>query len=367
MPRKFPESVSSGPRPRFRPASRSNRTLLILLNLALLAWASGVRAQDATTETPDGTISGIVYAQDTSHPASQVAVSLKSHEAGVFRSILTDYDGRFEVRGLPPSTYEISIEEQGYEPFWTTAQLEGPSLKLELHLASTPSPQIPENPYTVSVRELKIPGNAHDEFNKGLESMAKKDQPGSLNHFAKAAKLFPGYFEAFYHQGVVNVNLGQLEKASQAFQKALDLSGGRYAKAVFGIGYIHYLKGMAVEAETIIRRGLVLDPNSADGYVVLGMTQLRLNRPDDAEKSAREALLRNPNLANAYLVLADCSAHKQNYREQVEDLDSYLRLEPNGPASQRVREVRDVAQRILNRMGPHEASLDPGLSDGSKP
>jgi len=352
------QGVKARPRPQLLTALRSRGTLVLFLNFALLACAARVCGQDSATPSPEGTISGIVSAQDASHPASQVALSLKSHEAGVFRSILTDYDGRFEVRGLPPGVYEISVEEQGYDPFWTTARLEGPSLKLELQLAAPPSLPSPNNPYAVSVRELKIPDNAHQEFNKGLERMAKKDQPGSLSHFTTAAKLFPGYFEAFYHQGVVETNLGHLEKATQAFQKALDLSGGRYARAVLAIGYIHYLEGMAVEAETIIRRGLVLDPNSADGYVVLGMTLLRLNRPDEAAKSAHEALIRNPNLANAYLVLADSSARKQNYREQLESLDAYLRLEPDGPARQRVQEVREVAQRIVNRMNQQNVAAN---------
>src|SRR2546430_11093245 len=38
---------------------------------------------------------------------------------------------------------------------------------------------------------------------------------------------------------------------------------------------------------------------------VLSVALSRLNRPEDAEKSAREALLRKPGFARAYLVLAD--------------------------------------------------------------
>jgi len=41
----------------------------------------------------------------------------------------------------------------------------------------------------------------------------------------------------------------------QAFQKAIDASGGRYALAEFGIGYLVYLEGKPEEAATIIRRG----------------------------------------------------------------------------------------------------------------
>ena len=130
---------------------------------------------------------------------------------------------------------------------------------------------------------------------------------------------------------------------------AAELSGGRYAQAQFGMGYLYYLQGNAAQAESITRRGLELDPDSADGYVILGMTLLRLNRVEEAERSAREALLRDPHHADAYLVLADTCARRQNYHEQIQDLDTYLKLDPAGPASKRAREVRAVAQQILDR------------------
>jgi len=337
--------------PRLRPVCRAGKSLFILLAFAFLAGSATLRAQDTETPKTDGVIFGTAYLPG-GEPASQVPLSLKSHNAGIFRSILTDYEGHFEFRGLPSGTYEFSIEEQGYEPYRSTAEFDGSSLKVDLHLSALSSPPVPANAYTISARELKIPSNAHNEFNKGLERLAKKDENGSLSHFMKAVKLFPGYFEALYHQGIVQTNLGQLEKAMQAFQKAVVLSGGRYARAMFGIGYLHYLQGDEAEAETTVRRGLEVDPNSPDGYVILGMTLLHLNRLDEAEKSAREALLRDPNTANAYLILADSSARRENYLEQIQDLDAYLRLDPNGAASKRAHEVRDVAQKLLNNSRP---------------
>ena len=325
---------------------------VLFLNMALLAYCPTVRAQTAETQRAYGSLSGTVYAQDRNHPATQVAVSIKSHEAGVFRSVLTDYDGHFEVSGLARGTYEIGIEEEGYEPLHAEATIEGPSAKVELHLKPSLSPQTPPNAYKISVRELSIPGKAHEEFNRGLDSLGKRDFATSLKHFVKAVERFPGYFEAFYHQGVVQTSLGQLEKAMQAFQKAIDLSGGRYARADFGMGYALYLEGKAGEAEAVIRRGLEVDGSSPEGFVILGMTLLRENRPDEAEKSACEVLLRNPNTANAYLVLADSFARRENYREQIQQLDSYLRLEPTGASSQRVTQVRDAAQKILAESQP---------------
>ena len=342
--------------PRFLLALRSNRTFVILVAVVLLLCTSGVRAQDPSTQgtSPqgyDGTISGTAYLSG-GQPASQVAVNLKSHDAGVFRSVLTDYDGHFEVQGLPPGTYEISIDEQSYEPYRSFAQFDGSSLQLELRLTPyEPAPAL-GNANTVSARELMIPCKAKDEYRKGLLSLAKQQFTESLSHFAKAVRAFPGYFEAFYHQGVVETDLGHPQEAMHAFQAAATLSGGRYARAEFGIGYLYYLQGNPTQAEAVTRRGLELDPNAADGYVILGMALLRLDRTDEAERSAREALVRNPNDADAYLVLADACARRQNYQEQLQDLDTYLKLNPSGPASKRVQEVRDVAQRILNRLQP---------------
>ncbi|HXY24450.1 MAG TPA: tetratricopeptide repeat protein [Candidatus Acidoferrum sp.] len=320
--------------------------ILVISCCALTLWEPGARGQALRPEQANGSISGTVYLPGKSGLASQVAVSLKSREAGIFRSVLTDYNGHFEVFGLPRGRYEISVEEAGYEPLRDNAKLDGPALNLELHLIAS-VPKTPGNAYTVSVRELKIPPRAREEFNKGLNSLARNDWAGSLLHFAKAVHQFPGYYEAVYHQGVAETNLGQLEKALETFQKAIDLSDGRYARGDFGIGYVLYLQGKASEAETIIRRGLELDANSGDGYVILGMTLLQLNRPEEAEKSAREALLRNPNLANAYLVLADTFARRRNYREQIEGLDAYLKLAPPGPVSERAQEIRQVAMKFL--------------------
>ena len=331
-----------------------NKPSVIFLSLVLLAFAATVNAQEPSPQATDGTISGIAYLPGHSQPATQVAVSLKSQSAGIFRSVLTDVDGSFEILGLPSGTYEIAIEEQGYQPLRSTVQLDGSSLKLELHLLSFGQPPAPQNANAVSVRELMIPGKAKEEYRKGLLNLAKKEFVQSLNHFTRAARAFPGYFEAFYHQGVAETGLGHNQEAMQAFQEAINLSGGRYARAQFGIGYLYYLQGKPRDAETMTRRGLEVDPNAAEGYVILGMSLLRLNRPDEAEKSAREALLRDANMANAYLILADSNARRGNYAEQINDLDSYLRLDPTGSASKRAHEVRDVAQRILKQTQPHE-------------
>lgn len=339
---------------RFPPALVLNRSLAIFLNMALFACSPSVHAQVSGTEKAGGVISGTVFFRGDNRPVGQVAISLKSHAAGIFRSILADIEGHFEVRDLPPGTYDVAVDEAGYEPVRTKVQVNGSSLKLVLYLTSTTPPQIRQKSYTVSVHELKIPGKARDEYQKGLDRLAKNDLADSLSHFTKAAVAYPDFYEAIYHMGVVEMKLGRNDEARQAFQKAIDLSGGRYAWAEFGYAYLLYLEGKAGEAESMVRKGLEVDQNSADGHVILGMTLLRLDRPDEAEKSALEALLRNPNSAEAYLILSDVYGRRRNYREQLQDLDVYLKLDPTGPAIQRVQQAREAAIRLLAGSRPQQ-------------
>jgi tetratricopeptide (TPR) repeat protein len=326
---------------------------IFFLNLALMAWIPSAEAQVNNPETTAGKISGIVLLQADGRPAGQVLINLKSDSAGISRRILTDVEGHFEVRSLPPSTYEIIVEEPGYEPSRTSALLAGPSSELVLYLRPSIS-ETHRKDYTVSVRELKIPGKARNEFQKGLDHLGKKDPAGSLSHFTKAFQTFPDYYEAYYHIGVAKMQLGQNDEAMQAFQMAIDLSGGRYARAELAFGYLLCQEGKPVEAERIIRRGLEGDEGSAEGHVILGKALLHLNRLDEAERSIHEALLRNPNSADAYLVRSDVYGRKGDYRAQLQDLDAYLKLAPNGPASQRVRQQREAALGILAQSHPQD-------------
>jgi tetratricopeptide (TPR) repeat protein len=328
---------------------------ILLLNLSAILWAPMAQAQgqvQAADVQKEGTISGTVLLKAENRPASRVAVKLISHVAGIFRSVLTDLEGHFEVRSLPASTYEVVVDEPGYAPAQTSTQFDGSSAKLMLYLEPSHVPQTRRNSYTVSTRELKIPDSARNEYAKGLGSLEKKDLEGSLNHFRKAAQKYPDYYEAFYHMGVVETRLGHVDEAKQAFQKSIDLSGGRYAWAEFGFGYVLYREGKPEEAVTLIRRGLETDEGSPEAYLILGMAQLRLKRLDEAEKSAREVLLRNPKFAQAYLVLADTYGNNHDYRQQLEALNAYLNLEPDGPENVPVRQAREVVQRIVAKPHP---------------
>ncbi len=325
------------------------------LLLGLLVCAPIVRAQITGFDRQPVEIFGTVFLEGANRPIGDIIVNIRSLTGGPFVSVLTDWSGRFHMRGLNSGVYEIVVEEAGYEPIRETLQLlRGPSPPLELYLKTGNSSPVRRTDYAVSVRELRIPVKARNAFEKGLERLAKNDAVGSRTQFLRATATFPDYYEAYYHMGVADLKLGREEEAAQAFQRAIDLSGGHYAWAQFAVGLLLCRRGEYAEANTIIREGLEVDGRSATGHLFLSVALFHLNRLEEAEKSAREALLRKPGFALAYLMLADVHGRRGEYGMQLHDLDAYLRLEPDGPPSKRVREVREVLRRIVFRTKDEE-------------
>lgn len=320
---------------------------MLVLSFALLDCPAIGNAQDTGLAGAGGRISGTVLLRGDQRPARQMSVSVRCYAAGIYNSLLTDEEGHFEVRGLPFGSCEILVDEPGYEAARASAQVEGRSKEVVIYLKSTAAGESRGNGDSVSVHELKIPGKALREFQKGLQEMARNDFDEAHAQLQKAVQAFPDYYEAYYYLGALEMRQGQREEALQAFQKSIDLSGGRYAAAEFGMGYLLYLEGKAREAEVVIRRGLEVDGNSPSGYAILGLIQLRQTQIDEAEKSAEAALRRNANYALAYLVLADVQACRKNYEMQLRELEVYLKLDPAGPAHDRVAQARE---EILKRL-----------------
>jgi tetratricopeptide (TPR) repeat protein len=345
-------SYSSSFLPRMAPNLIDTLLVMLFLGFAMIFGIPTLNGQVPESQTVTGVISGIVFSRGNNRSVANVIVSVRSDSEGISRSVLTDSAGQFEVQGIPTGQYVISIEEPGYDYFKATEQLDGASLKLLLYLVPSTSQQANQSAYTVSVRELNIPYKAQDEFRKGLEHLKKNAFQESLNHFLKATRIFKEYFEAYYHVGLVQLKLGRRDEAMQSFQESINLSGGHYARAQYGMGYVLYLQGRPREAEKALRRGLEADASLPEGHAILGMVLLQLDRVEEAERSEREALLRNPNFAQAYLVLSEICARRRDYRQQIQDLDSYLKLQPTGPESERAQRTREATLTLLAQASP---------------
>jgi tetratricopeptide (TPR) repeat protein len=216
-----------------------------------------------------------------------------------------------------------------------------------LSLPLLSSAQSSESKYAVSVRDLSIPPKALHAYQQGAVLLLKKDAVGSLPYFQRAVAGYAGYYEAFYEIGVANLKLLRVPEAEEAFRRSIELSGGQYVRSQFALGAVLEYREQFAEAEGVVRKGLDLDAASWTGHYYLARALLGLNRMEEAEKSVREALSRKANSVEALRLLADIHGAEKDYRALLNDLDEYLKVDPDSPTAIRARSLRDTAQRML--------------------
>jgi tetratricopeptide (TPR) repeat protein len=209
---------------------------------------------------------------------------------------------------------------------------------------------------TVSVRELSIPDKARRAFQKGAERIAAKDWAGSISEFEKAIKAFGDLYEAYYKIGIARLELQQSEAAEAAFRKAIELSEGNYAPPFFALGLVLSNAGQHQDAEAAARAGLQLAPMDAAGHFTMAWVLYTAQRTSEAEESAREAVRRSPNFAMAHLLLAQIHRQQNKLAAMVEDLNTFLRLDPDGPRSSGARVALEKAERTLEQMRTEDQS-----------
>lgn len=202
----------------------------------------------------------------------------------------------------------------------------------------------------ISVHELQIPEKARKACEKGRKIFAAKDPAGSIPEFQKAIKAFPDYYEAYANLGAAELDLSQWADAEAAFRKAIDLSGGQYAPADFGLGLIlATVTKQFAAAEAVVREGLAKSPADVTGHFVLAWVLYSSARLKEAEDSVRQALVDNPNAGAARLLLAQIHIQESNFSAVVDDLNAYLSLGIAGPMDEKVRIARAQALRALGK------------------
>lgn len=295
-------------------------------------------------------IAGNVYYGDDSHPAGNVTVSLDNAEGDHFATEVTSEDGQFHFTGLRPASYLLKIDVTGYEPVNDSLDMSFVSDRgVRIYLKPIPNKQDSRRATTISAHELSMPAKARDYMESGKKKLYQdKDSSGGLHDFQQAISIAPGYYEAYYQAGMGYVATGNRGDAEKSFQKSIELSGDKYGEAEIGLGTMMMERGTLSDAERTIRKGLQLSPNLWIGHYELGRALLNEKRYSEAELSANQARLLAPTAPIVYRLLSNIHLALKNYPALFEDIEAYLKLDPDSAAGARAKELRDQLQQKLS-------------------
>ena len=193
-----------------------------------------------------------------------------------------------------------------------------------------------------------MPKKARDLMYSGKQKIYYgKNLDGGLKDFQDAIAIAPDYYEAYYQIGMTYLELAKRDDAENNFRKSIELSKNTYGEPVIGMGTILLDKADNASGEKMIRRGLELSPNFWLGYYELGRACLAENQIAEAKKAGEQARSLMPNAAIIYRLLANVHMREKDYPALLEDIDAYLKIDPNSPAGAHAKEMRaEVIQKI---------------------
>jgi tetratricopeptide (TPR) repeat protein len=294
-------------------------------------------------------IAGTVRIEAGDQPIPGVRVELRTFGGGIAHSaIITGSRGEFLFGQFRAGHYEIIAELEGYQV--THQVVEVPSfeqtnvvVRLRKQLvASSPSGD------TTTAHELAIPEKARAAYQKGVaKADSHADYKGAVLEFQRAINNYRDYYEAYSEMGMAYVRLKDFPAAEKALRRSVEMSEQKYPPPLILLSMLLNDQNRPVDAEPIARQAISADPNAWRGSYELSRALLGLRRLPEAEASAYAARDLKPENPEIYLLLSEIHRRTQNPPALLQDLDSYLKLAPQGPAAPQVRQLREQLVKFI--------------------
>jgi Tfp pilus assembly protein PilF/5-hydroxyisourate hydrolase-like protein (transthyretin family) len=317
------------------------------------AFSQAGRGLPGSSE-PTG-ISGTVLYQADNKPAQYVKVELRTSSGQLIDTYMTGSDGKWSTPAIPTGQYVITIEVEGYKPVRQNEELLGyPPLLTYIALVALPgnkasTPAAAAGP-VVSARELGLPQEAQDALHQGTEALFQKHTAAaSLPFFQKVLVMAPDFYEAAYYQGVALMELGRKKEAEDAYKMAALLSDDKFPDADFALAALLTDQQQYADAEKLVRAGLQMAPDAWNGRVELARVLLATGRLADAELSAIEVRKAKPDFPRIYLLLANIHQKQGKNEAVLDDLNTYLKMFPNGAYAGQAKAMKEQTEKALGR------------------
>lgn len=294
---------------------------------------------------------------DVDNAAMQaVPIQLKTEAGQLVSTTYSSPTGNYNFADLGAGSYVLVIEAEGYERIEREARLTTiPSLtaNIALHKTAGGRPEFGDavaKGDAISARELSLPSKAQDALAKGREKLYQKHDPAaSLPFFRKLLEISPGFYDAYYLEGIAYTQQSQLTDAEAAFRKAIEGSDHHYAEPCFALASLLTDKKQFAESRELAREGMAADPQAWRGYYEMSRALLGEGKFAEAETNGLEARKRKTDFPGLYLILANIHMQLRRYEAVLEDVNAYLSLSPGGPASEQARSIRTQMEKALGR------------------
>lgn len=331
-------------------------SLILVASMAVPTFAQG-NGRSATGNGGNHIVQGKIFFPSGRRAEGTIEIKLQSLITSEI-TVFADSSGSFTFAALAPGNYTLVVNAGDQYEIAREAVMIDSDLRMSrsgvalnsgtrrytvmVTLKAKGASKTSAKGSVVNASLAEVPESARELYQKALDLIKTGDSAGAVENLRTAVSLYPKFPLALNELGVQYLKLGQAAKAIEPLRAASRLSPDAFSpKLNLGIALLD-TKQFA-EAETQLRDALKI-ANTPIAHMYLGLTLISTKRFDEAQHELETAIATGgENLGQAHKYLGSLYWQKRDYRRAIVELEAYLRLTPNAPDAEKLREhIKDM-------------------------
>jgi Ca-activated chloride channel homolog len=192
----------------------------------------------------------------------------------------------------------------------------------------------------LSKLDLKAPGKARREYEKGHQLLLKNDLPGALEHLTTATSIYPSFVAAHNALGSAYLGLTRNADARAEFSRAIELDD-HLPNSYFNLGCAQLALQDYPAAEQSMQKASNIAPLDVELLTALAYGQL-MNQNFDGTIATVNKIHERQHLGAALVHFYAAAAYEaeRKFPEAQHQLDTMLTEAPNSPAAAKAVEIK---------------------------
>ncbi len=168
-----------------------------------------------------------------------------------------------------------------------------------------------------------------NKMNEGVQAAQQKRYIEAVDALERAAAIDPTNDQSMYNMALVNIEMGQFERAKESLERAIGVNptNGSYHEK---LGTVLMELESWEAAKAALEKALEVDPNMARAHYKLGQVAERLDDQQSALQHYTDAISKGPRFLEAYSALGRLYADLGFLDESVQVLQGALQVAQEG-------------------------------------
>lgn len=225
----------------------------------------------------------------------------------------------------------------------------------------------------ISKLDLKAPGKAQGEYQKGYQLLMRKDPNGAIEHLVRATTIYPQYVAAHNALGTAYLNLNENEKARDQFSLAVSLDDHK-PNSYLNLGCAQLALKQYGGAEEAFQKASSLAPLDKQLKLALAYGEFaNKDYPAVIETARNLHSRRHEGTALVHFFAAAALEAQNDLKGAQDEIQLLLREDPKSPSAEEFRKIlaqlqQEERQHARLKVDPvQKVTYSIGIPTGTSP